>query len=436
MTMVVRLEDRKEFKRVVVSGYYGSGNFGDQAMLQRLIDVIGEAGVEHRTTVVSHTPFTSVGGHPVTTVSADSKWQRLSAIAQSDALIFGGGELIKDYGNGEGPAIGLALFDVLVAALFGVPTVIYQVGAEQISSRRSQWYVGRALSCCDAIFTRDSVSLSRLKACGVPHRLLHEGTDILFGLNDIPRHLHAADAPTPAHPSVVALSLPDLEMRKAAFEYPERLRAFLGGLVEGFAMLSSHQKVRLVLVGFQSVERAKDLDLLRTIGERLKARMDVEEVLISEEDVYTALQRFHSFDFVVGMRFHSIILAVLAGVPFLPLSLEDKVWKLARELDIEPWCFDLVRNHPLQLVKHMDFVWQTREELLRRVREQYPVLQAKAYASERYLIRVLESSRRGHRHTGRALRTLFRLLWDGSQSYTGRNTHRSPWHNYRWGVDA
>ena len=73
-------------KKVLISGYYGFGNFGDDAILKLLLDKLKDCDV----TVLSSHPrkaFDEYGVHTVNTFSLDDV---LKEIEYCDGLISGG----------------------------------------------------------------------------------------------------------------------------------------------------------------------------------------------------------------------------------------------------------------------------------------------------------------------------------------------------------
>lgn len=79
-------------KKVLISGYYGFGNFGDEAILKLLLDKLKDCDV----TVLSSDPrktFDEYGVHTVYTFSLDHV---LKEVAYCDVLISGGGSLLQN----------------------------------------------------------------------------------------------------------------------------------------------------------------------------------------------------------------------------------------------------------------------------------------------------------------------------------------------------
>ena len=81
-------------KKVVISGYYGFDNFGDDAILSVLCDKLKSlnAGV----TVISSNPSKTANDYGVKAVKNFDIKTLVKTIKSSDILISGGGSLLQD----------------------------------------------------------------------------------------------------------------------------------------------------------------------------------------------------------------------------------------------------------------------------------------------------------------------------------------------------
>ena len=82
-------------KRVVLSGYFGFKNFGDEAILSVLINKLQQD--KHRITVISSNPqYTKSQYKHIRSVQTFNIPDIFAAIRKSDVLISGGGSLLQD----------------------------------------------------------------------------------------------------------------------------------------------------------------------------------------------------------------------------------------------------------------------------------------------------------------------------------------------------
>ena len=83
-------------KRIVISGYYGSKNAGDEAMLAAMLEVLKDRSQKLHITVISSNPKDTEERHGVQAISWLSGKKIFSAIWKADLLISGGGSLLQN----------------------------------------------------------------------------------------------------------------------------------------------------------------------------------------------------------------------------------------------------------------------------------------------------------------------------------------------------
>ena len=81
-------------RRIVVSGYYGSKNAGDEAMLASMLEVLGDLDPKLHITVISASPADTSARHGVESVSWLSLPSIIKALWRADLLIIGGTSLM------------------------------------------------------------------------------------------------------------------------------------------------------------------------------------------------------------------------------------------------------------------------------------------------------------------------------------------------------
>jgi len=96
-------------KRIVVSGYYGAKNAGDEAMLAAMLEVLGDLDPELHITVISADPEDTERRHGVHAVGALDAGKIFSAVRRADLLISGNRHPNHVH-------IGVGVFDHLVQA--------------------------------------------------------------------------------------------------------------------------------------------------------------------------------------------------------------------------------------------------------------------------------------------------------------------------------
>ena len=82
--------------KIVISGYYGFANAGDEAMLTAIVKSLRQAEESVDLTVISGAPQNTASKHKVSSVHRFSPLEIYSAINNCDLLLSGGGSLLQD----------------------------------------------------------------------------------------------------------------------------------------------------------------------------------------------------------------------------------------------------------------------------------------------------------------------------------------------------
>ena len=81
-------------KKIVISGYYGFDNFGDEAVLYVLLEHLKNKNCD--ITVFSKNPKLTAKNYNINTTQTFSLPQIIKTIKNTDILISGGGSLLQD----------------------------------------------------------------------------------------------------------------------------------------------------------------------------------------------------------------------------------------------------------------------------------------------------------------------------------------------------
>lgn len=277
--------------RVVVSGYYGFGNLGDEALLAGI--VAGLKRNRHQPVVLSHDPAASRALHGVPATGRLSGL--MPALLRADALLSGGGGLLQDRTSRR--SLDYYLGVIRLAKRLGKRVVVYGQSLGPLSDE------GMAATAAALrgvpLALRDEQSLELARAMGLSAVLVADAALLLEPASppDQPTAATGAERPVVLIP------------RGGQEQLNEPLGALAVALAaEGvpLAVMSLHPA--------QDDEPAARLQELVPGMPRLPAGTPAE-----------ALAELGRARFVVSIRLHGNILAARAGVGFAGLSYDPKV---------------------------------------------------------------------------------------------------------------
>ncbi|MDB5053313.1 MAG: polysaccharide pyruvyl transferase [Bacilli bacterium] len=309
--------------RIVISGYYGFKNSGDEAVLQSILLALqaesAKQGISIAPIVLSIDPEWTTRTYGVEAVHRMKLKEVLRAIRQSDGLISGGGSLLQDTTGRT--TIPYYLGILKLAQWLGKPTFIYAQGIGPVNSRIFYPLIRRTFRKCRYISVRDNESAQLLRKMGLQREVIEVVPDPVMGMP-----LQAGDA---AHAlnQAVTHSKPVIGV---SVRYWNADRSELVKLAE---CLQRIQKQREVEIRFLPFHEPADKQASEEIIRRLHPDMDVR--LISAAHPQQMLAEVSACDLLIGMRLHSLIYAASQQVPLIGISYDPKIDQFLQRLELK-----------------------------------------------------------------------------------------------------
>ena len=306
--------------RITISGYYGFGNTGDEAVLAGMLKTFRQTGLDADVTVLSCNPSDTAAGHPgVSSVHRYALPSVLRALRRADLVISGGGSLLQDVTSAR--SIRYYLFVLRAAQALRQKTMVYAQGVGPLIRPGSRRAVAAVLNKTNLVTGRDSESAELLKSIGVKKPPVLVTADPAFVLEPDPAEADRAlaDLGLSGGPTVGV----SLRPWKATVDWPAEAAA-------GIRMACDKIGARVLVIPMQP---ESDSCLWPNAREG-------EAVIASTLDPGTVKGIIGRCGLMVGMRLHSLIFAAGEGVPFVPISYDPKVSAFAsaagaRAIDID-----------------------------------------------------------------------------------------------------
>ena len=349
---------------VLVSGYYGCGNAGDEAILAGLVEGFRSSDPSVELTVLSGDPAATESEHGVRAVPRGlaSAWRRLRA---SDLLISGGGGLLQDTTSWRSPLYYLAVMKLARRA--GIPVACLGQGIGPLRRRFVRSLARRVLSGVPLIAVRDQGSAEELRLLGVAQPV-EVTADLAFLLPEPSREERdeawekAGLGPDTRPVAAIALRAP-----------PEAGRAGLSAaLAEAIGGACEQLGLRMVLL---PMNPSRDLALSTQVAQALRSGAEVVSAKLCAREL---LALVGGCDVVIAMRLHALIFAAICGVPPVAISYDPKVDALVEQLGLPP-STSTAEFHPQALSEVIHDAWQARTEVSRRLRGRAEALRQAAW---------------------------------------------------------
>ena len=370
--------------KVLVSGYYGLGNTGDEAVLDgllhslRLADQASGGAPSLQVTVLSADPGQTERLHGVEAIERTRLLPIWRALREADLFISGGGGLLQDVTSRRSPFYYLTLIEM--AHMAGTPVYLYAQGVGPLSSPAVLRAARAILPRAAGAGARDELSALLLKRLGMSEEKVQVTADAAFGLeppSEVARSaiLEELALPFGRFPLVGVVWRPPL--RRSASDLLSRVAravAHLAGATgAGVVVMSFHPRV----------DRGPSLELARAIAEeRPEVPVFVPSIRF-EHRRWLALTA--ALDFAVTVRYHGLAFAAIGGVPALAVAYDPKVSSLAQRLGL-PWL--PVDAEADQLLEAVWSAWERSEELAQALPAKVAELRAAALAEGRRCLEI------------------------------------------------
>lgn len=312
-----RPKTKFESPAMLLAGYFGEDNLGDEAILHAFIQWRKDNLPGAKTTILSHRPRETSIEHRTNSIGRSSILKTLQAIRSHDMVVFPGGGILQDSTSLRS----LIYYAGIVAAarFFHKSVFFLNQGVGPLNRPFARRLAARIASRRAAEFSvRDEASAGLLREIGVPAELLHTTADATLLLKETFKD--TAEAPLPPHDASLTVGVSLRPHRTTALF----LSPFLNALDA-----AGPDKMKIRMLHFQ---KGVDEEISRAFAERCKK-------LHPETSVYTgwredpgahptphiALDSLRRCHVLIGMRLHSLIFAALCGVPFVGLAYDPKV---------------------------------------------------------------------------------------------------------------
>ena len=151
--------------KIVISGYYGFANAGDEAMLTAIVKSLRKAEESVDLTVISGNPHNTSTKHSVNSIHRFAPWEIYSALTNCDLLLSGGGSLLQDVTSKKSLLYYLAI--IWLGKLMNKKVMLYAHGIGPIRSNVLRKITKMVCNKVDLITVRDTDSLDELRRLGV-----------------------------------------------------------------------------------------------------------------------------------------------------------------------------------------------------------------------------------------------------------------------------
>jgi polysaccharide pyruvyl transferase WcaK-like protein len=325
-------------KKILISGSYGTGNVGDEVILERLLQQFSG----HDLTVLSQgCSYTQKFFQGIEVIDQTPSWRPirilkdivkcrfsqirsrinfLNALRRADVFVVGGGGLFAEL---VPQVLEFYLHQIKWAKFLGTKVLVLGVGVGPLRTSKGKANLGRTFNrCVSGVLVRDEQSFDNLMSVGVDVKV-NVCPDFAF----LGKQHESEKVTVDSRKKKVILNLYSVFSDSSIWENAEiRHESFVDTMNKTIDyLLKENFEVELLPFGTKS-----DLDFCKKLAARFTGDISVFEGV----DYKSIQERFIGAYFSISMRFHAGVLSFLHGTPSLCIDQQFKSERLLMDMNL------------------------------------------------------------------------------------------------------
>lgn len=313
--------------KLLVSGYYGFNNIGDEAILKGLIDGIKEEDENIKITVLSKYPSFTMKKHKVKAINRMNIFKILKELINTDMFISGGGSLLQDITSKRSIIYYMSL--IFLAKLMNKKTMIYSQGIGPVNKSFNKKLLRFLLNKVDIINVRDDKSKEFIL------KELKLNKDILVTVDTVFKMKKP-------NLQIGKKILDNLNINKNKKSIGISIRPWMNNNliideISKFCIeINKNLDYNIVFIPYHYYA---DLSIIDEVIKKIK-KSTKKNIYCLREYMYVDeyLSIVGNLDYFVGMRLHSLIFASIMKIPSIAISYDPKIDSFMKSLDKKSSC--------------------------------------------------------------------------------------------------
>ncbi len=362
-------------KEILISGYYGFKNSGDDALLKAIIQDLKKHKESPNIVVLSANPRETETDYRVKSISRINVFSIFKHMKKADMLISGGGTLIQDRTSTK--SLWYYLTIISLALRNNLKVMLYSNGIGPLEKKRNIARTRKILDKVDLITLRDEHSYKTLREIGVTNERVKVTADPALDL-DIADEKRGrailADEGVPKGSKLLGVSVRRWQDIGADFE--DAVARVCDYAYEKYGFYT-------VLLPMQS---SRDTAILQNIKRKMKNKSSIIKKRYMVEDMISLMK---CFDLCIGMRLHTLIYAAINAVPLIGLVYDPKISSFM-EHTRQKYYLDVKNLNEDKLKAMLDECVRDYDKIKSDLKDNYTVLKAQSQLNGKYAVELYE----------------------------------------------
>ncbi len=361
----------------IISGYYGFGNVGDDAMLRSIVDNLKLQKPDISILALSRKPKETSRSYGVSAINRKNMFAVYSSMKRAKLFIYGGGNIIQDSTSSR--SLMFYLGYAFLAKKLKLKVMFYANGIGPINKKKNAEFSRKILNMADVITVREQISYNELKKMGITKPLIALTADAALAVK-VKTDIEKLD-------EIFFNEGIPLNCKYAGFSVrrcpgSEDHASYEEAIAQAADYIYNKYNLKPVFI---PMEYRVDIITIQNIVSRMKTNGYIISNNHSVDETFTIIRKM---DIMIAMRLHALIFAAYMNVPLIGISYQPKVDGFLEYIkqpaagSVNDLSFEKLRSC-------IDFVLKNREIIKPDLARSIDVLVKKAEENARYAIELI-----------------------------------------------
>lgn len=362
-------------EEILVSGYYGFHNSGDDALLHAIIEDVKKHKESPNIVVLSQNPNETNRIYGVKAIKRTNPIKIFKHMKKADTLLFGGGTLLQNRTSTK--SLWYYLMIIALAQKTKTKVMLYANGIGPLYGDKNISITKKILDKVDLITLRDDTSKAELDKIGVTNTNVLVTADPAFNLKSdkevkLCEILKANNVPSDK-------KLIGISVRKWGYvcdEFEEIIAKACDYAVTEYGYYPV----------FLPMQPSKDYAISKNIVDKMENKASI---ISAEYNVDEMMALVGSMEMCLGMRLHTLIYSLIGAVPLIGLVYDPKIKSFMENTKQKKYIS--VKDITLdELKKYIDECHSNNDSIKEELKEEYLDLHKKAEMNGRLAVNLYE----------------------------------------------
>ncbi|WP_028828936.1 polysaccharide pyruvyl transferase CsaB [Proteocatella sphenisci] len=365
--------------KILLSGYFGFDNVGDEAILSAMVKGIRKEMADSELVAMSANPELTARKNGIRAIDRMSIFAILKEMKNTDLFISGGGSLFQDVTSKRSILYYLGVV-YLAKVIFRKKVMIYSQGIGPVNDPKNRRRMAKLFKKLDLINVRDNQSKLELNSMGVRENI-RVSTDSVFSLEK-PDHVIGSEI----------LSNYGVDTTKMTLGVSVRnWKDHTAKIVEEVAKTIEALKDKDMNVVILPFHFPDDLELSEKIHDKLNMK-DLGAIkvytiknLMGEHEFLSVMS---NMDIMLSMRLHGLIFATVCNAYPIGISYDPKIQSLLEEMGREK-ALEVEDIDANILVEQLEYAMNNLEDLKEKTADTAHMMREKALLNNKMVKELL-----------------------------------------------